>query len=71
MKHRNIVEEYLFDAIVDDDSYIIDFLDNRDDLEYQVSEQLNDLTDEDIEDAWETYCGYYTIEEFLEDQLGD
>ena len=68
MKHRDIVEEYLFDAIVDDDSYIIDFLDNRDDLEYQISEQLNDFSDEDIEDVWERYCGYYTIEEFLEGQ---
>lgn len=68
MKHRDIVEEYLYDAIVDDDCFIIDFLGNRDDLEYEVSEQLNELSDEDIKDVWETYCGYYTIDEFFEEQ---
>lgn len=70
MKYRDMIEEDLCDTIINDDSSIIDFfLGNRDDLEYQVSEKLNKLSDEDLEDVWDTYCGYYTIDEFIKEHI--
>jgi len=69
IEHRNAIREYLYDTIIDDDTFIIDFLGDRENLELQVDSMLDDLSDEDLKEAWNDYCDPYTIEDFLTDYL--
>jgi len=67
MEHRDAIEEHLLDTITDDDSFIIDFLEIYDNLEFDVGSKLGGLSDEDLKEVWNDYCDPYTIKDFLND----
>jgi len=66
MKYRSKIENYLLDVISDSADDALDFLDLRHDVQEQISEELSNLSDDELDTVFNTYVFEYdSVEHFI------
>jgi len=65
-KYRNKLEEYLTDAISEDDIDAINFLNTHYDVKSKVASKLKDMSDDEFESTWDMY-----ILRTIDDEIAD